>query len=316
VARWGEQEAARRFKAGGRRSFHPIGFMGRVLDDLKPSAVVSTSSPRSEQAAIEAAAERAIPTLTIMDLFALPYDIYLQQPVHADRITVMSEVVRRNLVAAGLDGARVRVTGCPAYDPLQDPAHVEAAAAFRRARGWSGKRVVMWAGYMEEGPNVPPEYSGTSLGLEVERRLRDWVMRTPEAALIVRYHPNQFHYFPSLGEQDRVYLANPPAEAPQPQLHASDIVVVQTSTIGLEAALIGKRVLNLQFAPSVIELGFDYAQLGLAEAVPGMDDLVPVIERQPAAVAGAEILPPAGLAAPRVADEIMSLAAGGRRPQG
>jgi hypothetical protein len=314
VERHGEEEAARRYRQGGRRSFLPLSFLGRILDDLRPDLVVSTSSPRSEQAAIEAAVQRGIPTLTIMDLFGLPYDIYLRQPVHADRITVMSEVVRRNLMAAGIGGSRIRVTGCPAYDALQDPMHAAAGAAFRRERGWESRQVVMWAGYMEEGPQALPEYRGTAFGLEVERRLREWVAGRPDAALIVRYHPNQFHYFPSLGEQDRVYLAQPAAEPPQGQLHASDVVIVQTSTIGLEAALIGKRVLNLQFAPSVIELGFDYAQLGLAEGVSSMEDIVTVLERPPSASSAAKILPPPGLAAARVADEILALA--GVRAQG
>ena len=92
------------------------------------------------------------------------------------------------------------------------------------------------------------------------------------------------------------------------------MVIVQTSTVGLEAALIGKRVLALQFAPSVIELGFDFSALDLAEAVPQMEDLVPVLERPAASVAAQRTRPPPGLAAPRVADEIMELAAQRGRP--
>jgi len=312
ITRFGAEEAARRYREGGRRSFLPLDFMGRVIDALQPSVVVSTSSPRSEQAAIEAAVARNIPSLTIMDLFALPYDIYLKQPVHADRITAMSDVVRQNLEAGGISGDRIRVTGCPAYDALQEPAAAAAGAALRKALGWESLKVVMWAGYKEEGPLVPAGWEGTAFGLEVERHLRNWVARTPDAALIIRYHPNQFHYFPSLGRQDRVFLASPAEEAVQPQLHASDMVVVQTSTVGLEAALIGKRVLALQYAPSVIELGFDFSALGMAEGVPSMDDLVPMLEGATAGTA-ARILPPAGPAAPRVADEIVALAALSRR---
>ncbi|WP_421956090.1 UDP-glycosyltransferase [Polaromonas sp.] len=310
VERFGEAEAEQRYREGGRRSFLPLAFMGRLIDELQPAVVVSTSSPRSEQAAIEAAVQRGIPTLTMMDLFALPYDIYLRQPVHADRITAMSEVVKSNLVAAGFDSGRVRVTGCPAYDALQEPAHAAAGAAFRRERGWEALKIVMWAGYKEEGSHVPESWQGATFGLEVERRLRAWVAARPDVALIVRYHPNQFHYFPSLGEQERVYLARPAEEPVQAQLHASDVVIVQTSTVGLEAALIGRRVLSLQYAPSVIDLGFDFSALGLAEGVPAMDDLVPILDRGADASSGGSILPPAGRAAPRVAAEIRALARG------
>lgn len=309
IERYGEEGARQRYKQGGRRAFLPLNFMGRVIDELQPSVLVSTSSPRSEQAAIEAAVARGVPSLTIMDLFALPYDIFLRQPVHADRITAMSGVVRANLMAAGIAAERIRVTGCPAYDALQDPAHGQAGQAFREALGWQKLQVVMWAGYKEEGAYVPAAWQGTAFGLEVERRLRDWVSRTPSAALIVRYHPNQFHYFSSLGEQERVYLAQPAQEPVQPQLHASDAVVVQTSTVGLEAALLGKRVLALQYAPSVVDLGFDFSRLGLAEGVAQMNDLVPMLQRPAEAASEGRVLPPAGLAAPRVADEIQELAA-------
>ena len=316
ITRFGEEGAALRYREGGRRSFLPLDFMGRVIDALQPSGVVSTSSPRSEQAAIEAAVARGIPSLTIMDLFALPYDIYLKQPLHADRITAMSDVVRQNLEAAGISSDRIRVTGCPAYDALQGPAAAAAGAALRKSLGWESLKVVMWAGYKEEGPLVSAGWEGTAFGLEVEQRLRDWVARASDAALIVRYHPNQFHYFPSLGEQERVYLARPAEEAVQPQLHASDVVIVQTSTVGLEAALIGKRVLALQYAPSVIELGFDFSALGMAEGVSSMEDLVPVLEGAATSTA-ARILPPPGPAAPRVADEILALVVQcGRTAQG
>jgi hypothetical protein len=175
--------------------------------------------------------------------------------------------------------------------------------------GWQGLHVVMWAGYKEEGPSVPAAWEGIKFGLEVESRLRAWVRTRSDVALIVRYHPNQFHYFPSLGAQERVYLAQPALEPVQTQLHASDTVIVQTSTVGLEAALIGKRVLNLQYAPSVIELGFDYSALGLAEPVRTMEDLVPVLQTPGGQSASGKVLPPGGPAAPRVAAEIRSLMA-------
>lgn len=309
IEQHGELEARRLYNAGGRRTFFPLNFMGRLLEALRPSVVVSTSSPRSEQAAIEAAVIRGIPTLTIMDLFALPYDIYLRQPVHADRITVLSDVVRKNLVAAGISESRIRVTGCPAYDALQEEQFRDRGEEFRKSLGWEGFTVVMWAGYMEEARHTPAPYYGTGLGLLVEKRLRDWVSSTQKTALIVRYHPNQFHYFPSLGEQDRVYLAQPALEPVQTQLYASDTVVVQTSTVGLEAALIGKRVLNLRFAQSVIDLGFDYSELGIAEGVNDLDELSAALSHSGGAPNHTSALrPPSGKAAPRVADEIMQLA--------
>ena len=305
VDAYGEEEAARLYAERGRRGFLPVKFFGKILDYLQPDVVVSTSSPRSEQAAIEAAVQRGIPSLTMMDLFALSYDPFLRLTVHADRITVMSDYVKKNLVDAGIDAQRVVVTGCPAYDPLFDPLYRAQAREFLHKQGWQGKKVVLWAGYLEEdGPGVLPEYLGTGFGLEVERRLRAWVREDPSAALIVRYHPNQYHEFPDLGPQERVYLSASARESAFPLLHAADTVIVQTSTIGLEGALIGKCVLNLQYAPSVVNLGFDYSELGLGEAVTSMEQLVPMVQSPRSRLTEKKILPPTGLAAPRVAEQI------------
>lgn len=316
VDRYGDEEAARRYAAGGRRTFYPIGFMRSVLQDVRPDVVVSTGSPRSEHAALEAARDLGIPSLTILDLFGLPYDPYPRQPVTADRITVMSEFVRGNLLAAGISDAKLRVTGCPAYDAMHDPAHAQAGAAWRRSLGWDGLHVVMWAGYMEEGANVPPEWQGTGFGVEVEKRLRAWVARGRDRALVVRYHPNQYHYFPDLGAQERVYLARAGREPVQPQLHASDTVIVQTSTVGLEAALIGKRVINLRHAPSVIDFEFDFSAIGLAEGVDSMDGMVDALEHPRPVQRDPRVMPPPAPAAPRVADEILDLARPAARQSG
>lgn len=305
---YGERGAADRYAARGRRGFLPVQFMGRVIDSLKPSLVVSTSSPRSEQAAIEAAVKRGIPSMTMMDLFALPHDIFLRQAVHADVITVLSGFAKDNLTAAGIDPARIVVTGCPAYDAMFDSANEAAGNELRHTFGWQDKKIVMWAGNLEEeGPGVTGETRGTALGLRVEERLRRWVEENLDAALIVRYHPAQYHLFPNLGVHPRVYLSDPVADRLQPQLHAADIIVVQTSTVGFEAALVGKRVLALSYSPMVINFDFDYGRLGLGESVSTLQALVPAIEGKDIAQRDRRAFPPDGPATPRVVEAILKL---------
>jgi hypothetical protein len=308
VDTYGEEGAAQRYAQGGRRAFFPIRFIGKVIDALQPCVVVSTASPRSEQAAIEAAVARGVPCLTIMDLFALPSDNFVRNKVFADRITVLSCFVRDNLKAAGVDPARVAITGCPAYEPLLEPAQAQAGAKLRETLGWQGLKVVMWAGNFEEdAPGVAPEYAGTALALDVERRLRAWVEARPDVALLVRYHPAQYHLFPDLGSHPRVYRSVPTQDPLAPQLHASDIVVVQTSTVGFEAALIGKRVLSLSYSPMVIRVDFDYGAMGLGESIRRPEDLVPALDAEAPRPPDRSVFPPAGRATPRVAAEILAL---------
>ncbi len=308
VDQFGEDEARRRYEAGGRRSFLPLQFIGKVIDALQPDLIVSTASPRSEQAAIEAGVARGTPTLTMMDLFALPHDNFRRNTVFADRITVLSDFARHNLLDAGIDANRLVVTGCPAYDKLFDPEQATAGAAWKQQMGWHNKQVVMWAGNLEEAaPNVPAHYLGAGLGTLVEQQLRAWVAGRPDVALLVRYHPNQYHQFPDLGSQDRVYVSNPRQDALHPQLHACDCVVTQTSTVGFEGALIGKRLLALSFSPWVINFDFDYGQLGLGESVPSLDALVPLLNQSATQRHLGGALPPPGAATPRVVEQVLNM---------
>ena len=304
----GEEKAAQMYAGGGRRSFLPLQFMGRLIESLNPAVVVSTSSPRSEQAAIEAAVAQQVPSLTMLDVFANPHDTFLHQPVYADRITAPSRFAARQLHEAGIDDWRVRVTGCPAYDYLQDPVGRAEGDAFRQARGWAGKRIVLWCGALElPSPPASPDYAGPGLCILVEQRLRHWVRSRPDVALIVRYHPTQYHLFPDQGPQERVYVSNSAQDRLGPQLHAADIVLVQTSTVGFEAALLGKRVLNLAFSPTVIHTEYDFSKLGLAQSVPTLDALETVLDQPGQVPEDIGSRPPAGEAAPRVVEEILSL---------
>ena len=304
----GLQEARRNFAEGGRRTFLPLKFIGKVVDELRPGLVVSTASPRSEQAAIEAGVVRGIPTMTMMDLFALPHDNFRRNKVFADRITVLSDFARNNLLDAAISANRIVVTGCPAYDKLFDPAQAVAGAQWRCSMGWQRKRVVMWAGNLEEAaPNVPASYLGAGLGLLVEQRLRTWVASDKNAALVVRYHPNQYHQFPNLGAQDRVYVSNPRQDALHPQLHAVDTIITQTSTVGFEGVLIGKRLLALSFSPWVINLDFDYSKLGLGESVSSLDKLISVLNAKNTPLIETGFLPPNGPATPRVLQHVLHL---------
>ncbi|MDR6766152.1 hypothetical protein J2W88_001417 [Acidovorax delafieldii] len=311
VEAYGEENAAQLYAKGGRRSFLPLRFMGRLIESLSPAVVVSTSSPRSEQAAIEAAVARQVPCLTMLDVFANPHDTYLHHKVYADRITAPSRLAARQLRDAGIDDGRVLVTGCPAYDYLQDPSGPAQGLAFRQMHGWEGKRIVLWCGSLElPSPPSPPDLAGTGLCVQVERQLREWVRLRPNVALIVRYHPTQYHLFPDQGSQERVYVSNSTKDGLGPQLHAADTVLVQTSTVGFEAALLGKRVLNLAFSPTVIHTEYDFTKLGLAQSVSTLEALEAVLDQPNQLVEDIGSRPPVGAATPRVVDEILNIARG------
>ncbi len=314
VHEYGEARAAELYAEGGRRAFLPRAFMRRVLADLKPDAVVTTNSPRTEQASIEAAVALGIPVLSMIDLFAKWYDPYLKRNVHADRIAVIDEFTKSNIVRAGVNPVRVVVTGNPAFDSLASPDSIRQAQLLRQRLGWADKKVILFAGQLEELEGTPEHWRGPLFVVEVETCLRQWVAEREDRALIVRYHPNEFHAFPDLGQHPRVYSSQPGVEALHPVLLASDAVVVQTSTVGLEAAISGRKVLSLSFSPAVRPDFWDYGEMGLGTSVPLLGDLTRLIDESLALVDNVAGDYQVGSAAIRVSDETMNLIQIGNQP--
>lgn len=307
VAQMGEAGAWAHYHEHGRRAFYPVSFMWRVLRSVWPDVVITTNTPRSEGAAIEAAIGLGIPCLSMVDLPVQPSDPFCQRKCYADRVTAPSDAVMRSLLRAGLPPDRLVVTGNPAFDTLRSPEAREGALAYRRARGWEGKRVILYAGHGEEMPGTPAEWQGVGFGTLVQQWLRDWVASHADDALIIRYHPSESHLYPLLPPHPRMARSEPSVEPLHPVLLASDIVVVQTSTVGLEAALAARRVLCLTFATSVKQASYNYPGLGLAEAADSFEDLA----HRLAVLGSSPTVDPAdyyvGESAQRVAEEVMTL---------
>ncbi len=304
---YGAEEAANRMRREGRRGFYPLQFMGRVIDELKPDVVVTTNSPRSEQAAIEAAVARGIPTLSMVDLFALDYDPYLRRTVHADRITVLGPQVRDKLIASGIPSERIRITGNPVFDALVHRENQRKARLLRESLGWQHRTVVLWAGHLEGGPDTPMEWRDAKFGILIESMLREWVANRSDVALIVRYHPNEYQEFPLQAPQPFVHVSDARTEPVHAVLLAADAVVVQTTTVGVEAAVAGRHVFALSFSPLVCGTGLDYSRLGLAYSVKAPGDLIPMLDAHAGGPRPAAGRFNAGGAARAVAAEIEAL---------
>jgi hypothetical protein len=313
VQELGEAGAWQRWREQGRQGFRPVRLFQRILAQLRPDVVVATNSPRSEQAALEAAQALGIATLSMVDLFALPGDPYRKRSVHADRIAVLSEATRRNLLAAGVPSDRIVVTGNPAFDGLTGDEANAAADRFRAEHGWGDRPVVLWAGHMEPD-DADPRWAGAGLGNAVQRTLLHWLEAQADACLAIRYHPNEWHRFEPPPRHPRVHWSEPGREGLLPVLAAADVVLVQATTVGAQAHAAGKQVLGLAFSPLVQRSGMDYGQLGMGVAVPDLDALPAQLARALAAARQGTLSTPSTGAAQRVAREIVELAAG--RPEG
>lgn len=272
VERHGEEEAARIYAASGRYGFLPVNFMQKVIAHVEPDVLVTTTSPRSEYAALHAASSLGVPSVCIYNLFGNEGAPFVDREIRADRICVLSASVKRRLTEQGFEADRIVVTGNPAFDALHSPEAKAAANRFLDEKGWHSLMPILWAGYKE------PSEEGLDFPLEIEDMLRQYTERNPNVALMIRYHPSCWHLYPKRAPSARIHFSQTPYEALAPLILASKVVVVQNSTVGLEAASGGKPIVSLEHAPHV-KSSYSYARLGLSIPCHSTDELPAILTR-------------------------------------
>lgn len=284
IAQHGEAGAAELYREQGRYGFRPLHFMRRVIGALRPDAVVATNSPRSERAALDVAMEGGIAAIGMVDLFGLDSDSYVLHSPRPDRTCVISEGVRQRLIARGFPADGVVVTGNPAFDGLFSDANRARAQRFLAERGWQRLKPVLFAGHWEPQTHpATPVPAGQDLPREIEAALRAHVRQREDLALIVRYHPSDWTRYPRLPDEARIHFSEPPREPIHPLILAAQAVVVQTSTVGLEAAVAGRPVVSVENSPAA-HIWFSLAQLGVSTPATDPSTLPGVLD---AALAGA-----------------------------
>jgi hypothetical protein len=278
MAQHGEAGAADLYREQGRYGFRPLHFMRRLIDHLQPDAVVATNSPRSERTALDVARERGIPSIGMVDLFGLDSDTYVLHEPKPAWTCVISEGVRQRLIARGFPADRVVVTGNPAFDGLFSADNCERAQRFLAECGWQRLKPILFAGHWEPQahPSTPVPV-GQALPREIEAVLREHVRQREELALIVRYHPSDWTQYPRLPDEPRIHFSEPPREPIHPLILASQAVVVQTSTVGLESAVGGKPVVSVENSPAA-HVWFSLAQQGVSTPAAAPTELPAVLD--------------------------------------
>jgi hypothetical protein len=287
--REGVDGAAALYAERGRQAFLPLSVLDRVLDEVQPGMVVATNSPRAERAALEAAGARGTCAACVVDLFAVDEVEWIGRPGYADRVCVISERVRRRMLAAGRSPHEVVVTGNPAFDALGAPDLAERAAAIRRERGWGDDFVVLYAAQPEPATHPRADRPGdVELPNRLARALQQIVEAEPGWRLVARPHPSQ----DTLGiEAGAVTEISGRDDELAPLLQAVDVVVTMTSTVGLEAAIVGTPVVSPQL--SILSWSAPYVEQGIALGADTLEGIGPALR----AVRAGEWQPSAELAA-------------------
>lgn len=298
-ARYGDAAAAH-FSERGRQAFLPLTVLERAFDRVQPDVVIATNSPRAEEAAIRVARQRRVPAVCIVDLFG-GFDVpRVREDDYADRVCVLMDYTKRVFVEAGRRAEAIVVTGNPAFDTLADSSHHQAARELRSQRGWGDRRVITWISQQE--PSDP------DLPRRIDRTLAAVAARHPGWALVVRPHPSEQALpdtaFPAAAHVSR---QNEPLAA---LLLASDAVIVISSTVGIEAALLDRPVVALD-VPITVETA-PYVEIGAAIRA-NLEDLeTPILRALEQGRNLCQSLPAVGQAASRVAEVCLGLVEGSR----
>jgi hypothetical protein len=259
-AREGGEAAAALYAERGRQSFLPLSVLRRVMDEIRPDLVVATNSPRAERAALEVAGERGTPAVCVVDLFGLDEVEWVGRPGYADRVCVISESVRQMFLSAGRTPDEVVVTGNPAFDPLGSSDLQERGLHLRRSRCWGDDFVILFAAQPEPASHPKSNRAGdVNLPHNILHILRDVVESEVGWRLVVRPHPSQALLVVPEGSKVE---ASAPDEDLASVLRAVDVVVTLTSTVGLEAVIIGTPVVSPQV--SILNWSAPYVEQGIA----------------------------------------------------
>ena len=304
AARMGKELAASEYAEKGRQAFLPIGVMQRAIDRFKPDMVLATNSPRAERAAILAAGACGIPSVCVVDLFALQEVQWIGEQGYATRICVLNETVKSMFLKHGRKDEEIVVTGNPAFDRLQQPEVKAAGARLRHERGWDdGSTTLLWASQPEpEQHPFAPRRGDPDLPRKIEDVLRRFVQDNPGFRLVVRYHPSEQVEF----VKHQGVTFSPTSENLHVLLHAVDMVIVTASTVGLEASLIGKPVLSVDC--SIFTEDAPYSTMGVSQVVPAVAELPSAIRELHSRVTGLVTRPDGiGNAAAKVANVVESL---------
>ena len=264
IQQHGESSANEIYRKSGRQSFYPINFMRKIIPLLSIDLLIGTNAPRSEKAAFHVAGELQIKSLCLVDLFA-PLEIeWISKSGFASKVCVLNQRIKNKFLTAGLTDKEVVVTGNPAFDSLNELATRHYGKAIRKQRKWEGSQMITLLYASQQEPIIHPyrALSGNpDLPREIERELRKFVKKNINYRLVIRYHPSESVKFEP---QERVSLS-PKEEMLHGLIHAVDVVVVVSSTVGVEGYLAGKIVISVD--NSIFTDDALFSQLGISLGV-------------------------------------------------
>lgn len=238
IADIGEKAAWESYNQHGLNAFEPRATAHSIIEQTQADLVIATCSPRMERALLAEAVAMNIPAVCLVALFPLIGMPYLARPDNGHLIFVGSERFKNQLMAHGRPENSIRIMGNPAFDLLKPEDAVSRRLTLRKARKLNANSsVVLWA-------EQPEPYANARWPEMVRNEV--FTLANMDDALVpmIRLHPSS-----QIGQQitlPKGVELSPATEDATDALLTADILVTATSTIGYEAALMGKDVIIIR----------------------------------------------------------------------
>lgn len=250
------------FQAHGRKCFMPINTMRRFLRLLNPDIVITTTSPRFELAALRAAKREGIPNLAVGDLYLEKEREWILSGDYADHLAVLNSDVSFRLSSDGFSAEKIFVTGNPAFDPIVEYRDNHQLREDLRISLGLNTFTVLFP--LAGGPVAMNGQSFISKDDAISK-IQTYLCSHPDYTFILRPHPNS-SLLTLIITCDSVRTLNTNL-SPLDSILISDLIMVEASTMGLEAALMKKPVICIGFTDYV-----HYPKYGLASSALNLDD--------------------------------------------
>lgn len=237
----GTDNAHTMYKQEGRSCFYPLSLMKKLLNHEQPDLVVATNSPRTERAIIQAASDLSIPALCIVDSFAKYEADWISSPDFGDAVCVLSDSVKKRFIDHKRPKTDIYVTGNPAFDPFLTPVDEKIQTHLKEKIGVEpGQIILMYAPSPEGNQHIfTKEAADPELPYKILQELLSFIACHSRFFLIIRPHPSQVFHVDSTIKNIFYDQGNDLKS----MLSVTDTVITLGSTVGIQAQLMGKRLI-------------------------------------------------------------------------
>ena len=269
ILKFGDKKGIQIAMEQGRYSYLPIYTAEEYLLKNRIDFLITGSCPRTELAFQKASNKLGIQSLAIADNFLFKELKYICEKDYSNNLSVITQNVANQVKENGFQG-KVHVLGNPAFDNLFDKRNINEAKKYREELNLKkSERLIMWAAH----PKNAEIYSGrkhVDLNLIINS-LTEYCKKIKNTKFLVRQHPNS-NLISSNTKFEYGYLCKSEISI-ETALHAIDQLVVESSTVGIQAAIIGKPVITLWHKgyPPYEENGLSKDILDLSELHKALD---------------------------------------------